>query len=46
MTFKEQILEGIPSQLPEIKPYDVSINHAPKRKAILTSEEQKLALRN
>ncbi|MCB0463073.1 MAG: urocanate hydratase [Flavobacteriaceae bacterium] len=46
MTFKEQILEGIPSQLPEVKPYDVSINHAPKRKAILTSEEQKLALRN
>ncbi|MEZ4797934.1 MAG: urocanate hydratase [Flavobacteriaceae bacterium] len=46
MTFKEQILEGIPSQLPEAKPYDVSINHAPKRKAILTSEEQKLALRN
>jgi len=46
MTFKEQILEGIPSQLPDVKPFDASINHAPKRKAILTPEEQKLALRN
>jgi len=46
MTFKEQILEGIPSQLPNTKPFDASINHAPKRKAILTHEEQKLALRN
>lgn len=46
MTFKEQILEGIPSQLPNAKPYDVTINHAPKRKAILSPEEQRLALRN
>jgi len=46
MTFKEQILEGIPSQLPEAKPYDSLINHAPKRKAILSDEEKKLALRN
>lgn len=46
MTFKEQILEGIPSQLPKAKPYDLSINHAPKRKAILSEEEQILALRN
>jgi len=46
MTFKEQILEGIPSELPQTKPYDTSINHAPKRKAILTNEEKKLALRN
>jgi urocanate hydratase len=46
MTFKEQILEGIPSQLPNTKPYDSSINHAPKRKAILTNEEKKLALKN
>lgn len=46
MTFQEQILEGIPSQLPNAKPYDTSINHAPKRKAILTNEEKKLALRN
>jgi urocanate hydratase len=46
MTFQEQILEGVPSQLPNAKPYDTSINHAPKRKAILTNEEKKLALRN
>jgi len=46
MTFKEQILQGIPDNLPEVKPFDPSINHAPKRKAILSSEETKLALRN
>ncbi|WP_460219862.1 urocanate hydratase [Psychroserpens sp. MEBiC05023] len=46
MTFKDQIQEGIPNILPEPKPYDSSINHAPKRKAILSSEEQKLALKN
>ncbi|RAJ14610.1 urocanate hydratase [Olleya aquimaris] len=46
MTFKEQILEGIPEHLPQPKPYDASINHAPKRKAILSKEEEKLALKN
>ncbi|MGS4345483.1 urocanate hydratase [Myroides odoratus] len=46
MTFKEQILQGIPNELPAKKEYDVSINHAPKRKEILTAEEKKLALRN
>ncbi|WP_066224278.1 urocanate hydratase [Formosa haliotis] len=46
MTFKEQILEGIPKQLPSPQAYDTTINHAPKRKNILTSEEKKLALRN
>ena len=46
MTFHEQILEGIPNQLPNPKPYDDAINHAPKRKEILTSDEKKLALRN
>lgn len=45
-TFKAQILEGIPEQLPAPKPYDTTINHAPKRKAILSKEEEKLALRN
>ena len=45
-TFKDQILEGIPSILPQPKPYEASINHAPKRKEILTDEEKKLALRN
>ena len=46
MTFAKQILEGIPEVLPPIKPYDKTINHAPKRKDILTSEEKKLALQN
>jgi len=46
MTFHEQIEEGIPAQLPQPKPYDPSINHAPKRKDILSAEEKKLALRN
>ncbi|WP_442787575.1 urocanate hydratase [Flavobacterium suncheonense] len=46
MTFQEQILEGIPSVLPQPKPYDASINHAPKRKEILTDEEKKLAVKN
>ena len=46
MSFQKQILEGIPSELPPLKTYDNSINHAPKRKAILTDEEEKMALRN
>ncbi len=46
MTFQEQILEGIPSELPQIKAYEPQINHAPKRKEILSAEEKKLALRN
>ena len=39
-SFKDQILEGIPSELPEPKPYEERINHAPKRKEILTEEEK------
>jgi urocanate hydratase len=46
MTFEAQILEGIPENLPSIKPYDTTINHAPKRKDILSDDEKKLALRN
>ncbi len=46
MTFQQQIQEGIPAVLPQQKPYDPAINHAPKRKDILTTEEKKLALRN
>jgi urocanate hydratase len=46
MTFQEQILEGIPSVLPNPKPYETEINHAPKRKEILSDEEKKLALKN
>ncbi|HEY9006091.1 MAG TPA: urocanate hydratase [Ohtaekwangia sp.] len=46
MSFKEQILQGIPDELPEAKVYDDSVNHAPKRKDILSAEEKKLAVRN
>lgn len=46
MTFQEQIKQGIPVELPKPKPFDSDINHAPKRKEILTVEEKKLALRN
>lgn len=44
--FAAEIRAGIPDVLPEAKPYDKEINHAPKRKDILTAEEKKLALRN
>ncbi|MEO6176664.1 MAG: urocanate hydratase [Flavobacterium circumlabens] len=46
MTFKEQIQQGIPSILPPKSTYDLAINHAPKRKEILSAEEKKLALKN
>ncbi|WP_117879354.1 urocanate hydratase [Aureibaculum luteum] len=44
--FHQQILKGIPNQLPNLKTYDSEINHAPKRKAILSEDEKKLALKN
>ena len=46
MTFKEQIQQGIPAKLPEKREFDKSVNHAPKRKEILSEEEKELALRN
>jgi urocanate hydratase len=46
LTFKEEILEGIPAILPKKMAYDPSYNHAPKRKSILSAEETKLALKN
>ena len=46
MNFKKQILLGIPQELPVKKEYDRSVNHAPVRENVLTSEEKKLALRN
>ena len=46
MTFAEEIRLGIPDCLPEPMPYDSTINHAPKRKEILTHAEKQLALRN
>lgn len=44
--FQKQILEGIPNVLPPKKEYDPSINHAPKRKDILSEAEKRLAIRN
>lgn len=44
--FQQAIREGIPDTLPALQPYDNNINHAPKRKDILTTEEKRLALRN
>jgi len=44
--FKKLVSEGIPETLPDLKPHDNSINHAPKRKDILSSEEKKLAIKN
>ena len=46
MTFKESIQHGIPSQLPEARPYPENINRAPKRKDVLTKDEKKLAIQN
>ncbi|MEA2105163.1 MAG: urocanate hydratase [Bacteroidota bacterium] len=44
--FQKFVLQGIPDELPEPKPYDPEINHAPKRKDILSREEKKLAVKN
>ncbi len=46
ITFKQTILAGIPDILPTKPVYDISVNHAPKRKDILSATEKKLALRN
>ncbi len=44
--FQQDILMGIPAEIPAAKPYDKSINHAPKRKDILTPDEKILAIKN
>jgi urocanate hydratase len=44
--FKRAILEGIPDELPSARPFDPDVNHAPRRKDVLSPEEKKLALRN
>ena len=46
MTFKDQIKEGIPNNLPEKTNLDPTINHAPKREEILSNNEKKLAITN
>ena len=44
--FQKDIMQGIPSELPPMQDYDTNVNHAPKRKAILSHSEKKLAIRN
>ena len=44
--FQQAIRQGIPDTLPEAQPRDPNVNHAPKRKDILTPQEKRLALRN
>ncbi len=44
--FRKDIVQGIPAVLPEPRPYDTSVNHAPRRKDILTPEQKRLALKN
>lgn len=44
--FQKEIRQGIPATLPEMPQYDPDINHAPRRKDILTVEQKRLALRN
>ena len=46
MTFKEQIAQGIPTEIPAKKTHTKDVNRAPKRKDILSKEEKKLAIRN
>ena len=46
LSFKQQILQGIPEEIPFSPEYDNSVSHAPRRKDILSKEEKKLALKN
>ena len=44
--FQADLRAGIPAEIPAAQPYDPTVNHAPKRKDILTKKEKQLALRN
>ena len=44
--FKKEILQGIPDYIPPEREYDPGVNHAPRRRDILSAEEKKLALKN
>jgi urocanate hydratase len=46
MIFQEQILQGIPTQLPKKSSYPKNANRAPRRKDMLSKEEKQLAIRN
>src|SRR3954471_3272605 len=45
-SFQQEIVKGIPDELPTPQPFDTTLNHAPKRKDSLNKEEKKLAIRN
>ena len=44
--FRKDLLAGLPELLPEPQPYDTTVNHAPRRKDLLSPEEKELALKN
>ena len=44
--FQQAIIQGIPDELPSPKPFDPEVNHAPRRKDILTPAEKRLAVKN
>ena len=44
--FKQDIIQGIPIEIPELQAYDPNINHAPKRVDLLNADEKQLALQN
>lgn len=44
--FRRLVSAGIPDILPEPKSFEPAINHAPKRKEILSDSEKELALKN
>ncbi len=44
--FQQEIAAGIPDILPPEREYDTSVNHAPRRKDILSRKEKALALKN
>ena len=46
LTFAQEIQEGIPTYIPALKTWDLQVNHAPKRKDILSKEEKQLAIAN
>lgn len=46
MDFKKEIIQGIPKELPNTKPWDNAVDHAPKRRDVLTQKEKKLAIEN
>jgi urocanate hydratase len=46
LSFQKSVAEGIPNELPDVKHYDQTISHAPRRKDILTTSEKKLAVKN